>query len=168
MRTSFKFALSAFFVTLALSSNATAKGDFGVGFILGSPTALSAKVLLADNKAVDFGLAFSSSEYFLIFGDYLVHFPEIIPPKNEFLRDLHPYIGIGPIFAFATDDDHDKDKYFDDRDDRFAFGIRVPFGIEWLYSKFPIGVSLELAPGITVVPATHGLLNAGIAIRYYF
>jgi len=155
-------------VLLGWGAGARAESKLGVGFILGSPTALSAKWYESDKRAFDLQMAFFQDHYFLLYGDYLVHFPGAFRAPHRFIRELSPYIGVGPFMAFATKDRHPRGKYFDDDDDDFAIGVRVPFGIEWIWDEIPIGIGLEIAPGIVVAPSTDGVVQGGLTLRYYF
>lgn len=164
--------------SLLFGSLAFAEGKLGAGFVLGGPTALSGKWFKTDEHAFDLQLAFFHDDYFLIYGDFLRHFPGQFNSREKFVRQLSPYVGVGPFFAFANDDhdhhhgvhhhhDH-RPKYFEGTDDDFAFGVRVPFGIEWLWDKVPLGIGVEIAPGIVLVPHTDGVVHAGLTLRYYF
>lgn len=155
--------------TLIISLPAAATKKFGVGVLLGDPTALSAKYFLDNRTAIDAGLSFGG-HYFMLFGDYLKHFPGSIKANNAFISSLNPYVGIGPLIAVDTEDDpHDHHHHiFEDDDDDFALGARIPLGIEWSAREIPLGVSLELVPGILIVPATEAFFQGGLAVRYYF
>ena len=150
------------------SSPAFAAGKFGAGFILGEPTSLSGKYFADDKTAYDLQISFLSREYIVIYGDRLWHFPDAINHTNDFNEHLNPYLGIGPVLVLNAKKDHSKGQYFDERDDKLAFGVRVPFGMEWMWDKVPIGIGLELAPGIMVLPSTTGILMGGLTLRYYF
>lgn len=157
-----------FFVALLLTTSAFAKpGNFGLGVLLGSPTALSAKYFTGGNDAVDAGLSFSSHEI-IVFGDYLRHFPGKFGKQNAFVSALNPYVGVGPVFAFGDHDHNHKHHFIDDDDDDFAFGGRIPFGVEWMAPEIPVGVSLEIVPGILIIPETDAFVQGGLAVRYYF
>jgi len=162
-----KHILLALMLLTSLNSYAASK-KFGAGFILGDPTALSVRYDQSEERAWDAQLAFGISDYFLIYGDYLVKFPGVFNSTEKFIEQLTPYAGIGPAFIFASKKDHPRGSYFDNRDDRFALAVRIPFGIEWRYDKFPIGIGLEIAPGIVIVPNTDGFLHGGVSFRYYF
>lgn len=141
-------------------------GKVGVGIILGDPTALSGKYFFGTD-AIDAGLSFGHDE-FLIYGDYLKHFPGRLGKENAFVAALTPYVGVGPVFAFGDHDKHHHRHFIDDEDDDFAFGARIPFGLEWMSKEIPLGVALEVVPGIVVIPETDGFVQGGLAIRYYF
>lgn len=145
--------------------------NVGLGVMLGKPTALSGKFFMGATRAVDLNLSFSDDSI-LVFGDYLAHFPGTFGKQNAFIARLTPYVGVGPILAFSSDDDDDRDDdddYFgDDDDDDFAIGGRIPLGVEWIGQQFPIGVALELAPGLVVLPETDAFIHASLIVRYYF
>jgi|FLYM01.1.fsa_nt_gi hypothetical protein len=144
------------------------EGKVGVGFVLGDPTALSFKYFMANDRAFDIQGSINGNDYFLVWSDYLFHYPRYFGTSHRFLELLSPYVGIGVIGALASKSDHDRGSYFDKRDDDFALGARVPFGIEWFWDKAPIAVGLEIVPGIIVAPATRGLLQGGLTLRFYF
>lgn len=137
----------------------------GVGAILGDPTALSLKHFIGTD-AIDGGLGFGRHEV-ILYADYLKHFPGKLGKQNAFVANLTPYVGVGPVFAFGDNDKKNK-HFIDDDDDDFAFGARIPFGAEWMSREIPIGISLEIVPGIVVVPSTDAFVQGGLAIRYYF
>lgn len=151
-----------------------AGGNFGAGFMLGSPSSLNVKYFQNSKIAFDAGLAFDSNDYVMLYGDYLVHFPGLFKTQSAFINSLNPYVGFGGFMAFSDHDHdhapgqrHDHDLFGDDDED-FAFGVRVPIGVEWRATEIPLGVSLEIAPGIAVLPDTDSFIAAGIGLRYYF
>lgn len=161
----YRFVL-ALICILGISAHADEK-KLGLGFVIGDPTALSLRHNLTSEKAYDVQLAFPPGHYMLAYGDYLFQFHGILGSGNKFVDGLTPYVGVGALLATGTRHDHDKDGYFQERDDHLALAARIPFGIEWVWDKAPIGIGVELAPGIVVVPATNGFVNAGITLRYY-
>jgi hypothetical protein len=160
----------AFTITIAFAAPPAQAEDkaFGVGFTLGDPTALSGRMNLSHERAADVGLSFFSRDYVLVYGDYLFKFPGIWSDTERLLDRMTPYMGVGPLLALARKKDHPRGNYFDERDDSVAAGMRVPFGVEWLWDKAPIGIGLEVAPGIVIIPSTTGFLQGGISLRYYF
>ncbi|MBX3020034.1 MAG: hypothetical protein KF799_00030 [Bdellovibrionales bacterium] len=159
--------ISLLLLTTAFAAHAEGK-KYGVGFVLGDPSALSFRYDQTKEKAWDAQLAFSMSEYVLFYGDYLVKFPGVFNSEQEFVQQLTPYAGAGPVLVFASDNDHSRGSYFDKRSDSFAAGVRIPFGIEWRSDQFPVGIGLEIAPGIVILPNTDGFLHGGVSFRYYF
>jgi hypothetical protein len=147
---------------------ATASSNVGAGIILGSPTGLTAKTWKDNHVAYDAGLAFSVSDYILVYGDYLFHYPGSIKQGNVFISELIPYIGFGGVFVITNRDRANNDKFYGKKSGSFGAGIRVPLGLEWKPGKPPLGVFGEIVPGISVAPATDILIMGGIGIRYYF
>jgi hypothetical protein len=154
-------------ILILLSTKPLYARDFGLGAILGSPTGISGKYNLDNERAIDGTISYGSHEL-VLYGDYLKHYPGLFGKQNEFIASLRPYVGVGPMFVFSDGDKDHSHKYTDDDDDSFAFGGRIPLGVEWLSKEIPLGVSLELAPGITVLPGTDAFVQGGLAIRYYF
>lgn len=159
--------LILFFSLLALTLTSQAQsGKLGGGVILGDPTGLSGKYFMG-NDAVDVGLAYGSHE-FILYGDYLRHFPGVLGKENAFIAALNPYVGLGPVFAFGDNDKDHSHHFINDDDDDFAFGGRIPVGVEWKAREIPIGVSLEIVPGLVIIPETDAFVQGGLAVRYYF
>lgn len=157
--------------TFAAPKDASAPREFGAGIVLGEPTGLSAKLWFDRDTAADFGLAFSLSDYFLIFSDYLFHFRGTFGNSHPFFTELATYVGIGGVLAFA-DHHHHHDgrdhKFYGHDDSRLGIGVRVPVGVEWLPPKYRLGVFLEIVPGLAIIPGTDVFIDAGIGARYYF
>ena len=163
-----RFLIFAFMILICSQTFAAKGGNFGAGFMLGSPSSLNAKYFESDKIAFDFGLAFDTDDYIMIYGDYLVHFPGSIRTESPFINSLNPYVGVGPFLAFSDGDRYHQHKFFDDPNDDFALGVRVPLGVEWRATEIPLGVAVEIGPGISVIPSTDVFVTAGIAFRYYF
>jgi hypothetical protein len=162
-----KIILILAFIFVSLSSTYAQTRKLGVGALLGDPTALSAKYFMGTN-AVDGGVAFGNHE-FILFGDYLKHFPGKIGNQNAFVAALTPYVGIGAVIAFDDgENNHSHHHFINDDEDDFALGARIPFGVEWMATEIPMGVALEIVPGIVVVPETDAFVQGGLAVRYYF
>ncbi len=160
-----KKLIVAFSAALFLSPLAFAQTKkFGIGAILGDPTAISAKYFLNNSMALDGAISYSHHELLLL-GDYLKHFPGRMGNQNDFVARLTPFIGVGPVVAIG---DSDKNHHFLDDDDDFGFGVRVPLGLEWMAPEIPLGISFELAPGLQIVDETDAFIQGGLAFRYYF
>lgn len=153
---------------LMLFSSSAFAGKFGLGFILGEPVALSGKYSVDTDVAYDLQLSFSNHDYIVVYGDRLFQFPNLIPKSNDFFERLNPYVGVGPLLVFENKADHAEGQYFEKRGDKLAVGARIPFGIEWVWERVPLGIGLELTPGIVVLPATTGVLMGGLTFRFYF
>lgn len=145
----------------------THDGSFGLGLILGEPTGITGKYWLQGPSALDGGIAYSYSDFFLLYLDYLYHFPGAFGNSSEFVSELTPYVGGGGVLFIQTATDTNR-AYFNSNQGSAGFGIRIPLGIEWTPEKAPFGVFVEIAPGVGLVPATFGLFQAGIGARFYF
>jgi hypothetical protein len=157
-----------FFLLFILITPRTFARTFGLGVQLGNPTGITGKYNYRDHTSINGVLAYDSHEI-VIYGDYLHHFPEAFrQQKNAFLTSLLPYVGVGPLFAFGDGEKEHNHNVIDEDEDEFAFGVRIPLGVEWLSKEIPIGISLEIAPGITIIPGTDAFIQGGLAIRYYF
>ncbi|MCA9538461.1 MAG: hypothetical protein KC620_06205 [Myxococcales bacterium] len=142
------------------------KGPFGLGVMLGEPSGLSAKYFFDKSSAVDFGLGYSFwHESFHFHADYLFHFPQWMArvPGGEWL----PYVGIGGKLTVWQHHHHYKDDHYDD-DTHAALGVRIPLGVDWHPRAAPIGVFLEVVPGVRLLPDTDPDLDLALGIRYYF
>lgn len=141
----------------------TAQAKFGAGFVLGSPTALSAKYWFGGDRALDFGLGWDSGDMFF-FSDYLFHFPGGLDGLRIPAR-LIPYVGVGGLLKIYNDSAR---KVNDNNNNSLRVVARVPLGFEWLVQRAPLGVFLEIVPGIRISPNTSSEFGAGIGLRFYF
>ena len=148
----------------------TQKGarTFGLGLVLGDPSAITLKSWHDNRQAIQGGLAFALDNYVLVYGDYLYHFPSAFGKRDKFASELVPYVGVGGILAFTIKERSDEYRYFGKNSGSVGLGTRVPLGIEWKPAHPPLGAFLELTPGLAVIPATRAYLQGGIGIRYYF
>ncbi|MES2965574.1 MAG: DUF3996 domain-containing protein [Bdellovibrionota bacterium] len=164
-------AVVLFSVAPAQAQRSSAAGPFGFGIVLGDPTALTGKYNLDDRNAFDFGLAFDFSKWNLIYGDWHYMFPGGFRGNNSFVNQLSPYVGVGGILVMSNQDTIEtrKQRYFNSTtDSRMALGVRIPLGIEWRTPNVPLGVFIEIVPGIIVIPQTTSFTNAGLGVRYFF
>jgi hypothetical protein len=148
---------------LSLSIKAQDHG-FGIGFIVGEPTGLSAKLWTSGRNAFDFGLGWSvggdrisrndvihegSRIHFHM--DYLWHSFRTIKSTEQFPL----YYGIGGRInsggGYNT-----------------SFGVRGVFGIAWLPRSTPLDVFVEIAPVLQLVDYTGFGIDAGLGVRFYF
>jgi hypothetical protein len=140
--------------------------EFGLGVVLGDPTAITGKYWFDSGHALQFGLGWWLGEWVEIYGDYLWHFPGAFSGAREpFFHQLSPYVGIGGDLHFHSSSAPPPNQ---PQPHWTEFLLRIPLGIEWLPPRAPIGVFLELVPAIEMVPGLTGGFEAGIGIRYYF
>lgn len=139
-------------ISISTSVNAqnTGGGKTGLGIMLGEPSGISLKSWNNSKTAWDLGLAWSLSgkDAIHVHGDHLWHHWLDVDKGN-----LAFYYGIGARAVFAND---------------AYFGVRIPFGLNYLIQDSPVGIFFELAPILDFLPDTDGDANGSIGIRYYF
>lgn len=159
-------AISVLVLFLVVQPAAAQNADksFGVGVMVGEPTGLSFKAWTSETTAFDAGLAwsFSGRDAIHIHADHLWHNYRIFGGDiNE--GALPVYYGIGGRLILINDDDDPEPA----DDDDAVLGVRVPVGINYLFEDNPIGVFLEVAPIINIIPDTDFDADAALGIRFY-
>ncbi len=143
-------------ITLALLAaapgHARQGGDLGLGFVAGDPSGISAKIWLSDANALDLIAGFSVQEDWIsLHADYVWHEFSLFPVN---VGQLPLYYGMGVWTAIAK---HAP-----------ALGARGVVGIEYLFSKAPLDVFLELGPGASLLPSTRFGMSGGLGMRFFF
>jgi hypothetical protein len=131
-------------------------GPFGAGILLGEPTALTAKLFLASESAVQLHLGWAfgrHKERLTLILDYLFHFNSVIPPIERAGR-FAPYVGIGGHLGAGDNDP--------------VLGIRIPLGLSFVLRAAPLEIFAEVGPGIGLIPETELFVDGGIGARFYF
>ena len=147
---------------VALTAGAAwAQHDFGLGIIVGEPTGISGKLWLGKTTAIDGAVAwsFEGEDAFHLHMDYLLHSFDLIRVDKG---KLPLYYGIGGRIKFHGDhgrNDHDNDA---------RVGLRIPVGLEYIFSGERVDIFLEIVPLLDLVPDTDFSLNGGIGVRYFF
>lgn len=146
-----KIIVAAFILILSLSLNAQNK-DFGLGIMIGEPTGISMKYWTGTQNAVDAGIAwsFKRKASLHIHADYLWHSFDLIPVSKGRLP-LH--FGIGGRIKLQEDAD---------------VGVRIPVGLTYIVSGFPLDIFIEIVPILDLIPKTDFEFNAALGARYYF
>lgn len=149
-------ALVTALLVLLTPAAARAGGPFGAGVMFGEPTGVSLKLHLGGRSAVDAGLgwAFGSGGAIAMHADYLVH----VQLAEERGVRLFFYAGAGPRLRVRSGD----------HDESFSLALRIPLGLVVPFEKQSIDLFLEIVPGLQLYPATDGIIDAAIGIRYYF
>jgi len=135
---------------------------FGLGLMGGNPSGLSAKVWTGPHVALDAGLGYTLwyGQALSFHGDVLWHTSSLLQSSQDGYLPL--YIGVGARVVMG--DNHD---YPDMR-----IGVRVPFGLEYVFANAPFGLFLEVVPtfDVTGVPPTRNMFGpqGSIGFRYYF
>jgi len=170
LRRAFFVFCSVFCFLQILASSSWASGqppktrNFGLGIEVGSPTALTGKYWYDPGHAVDMGLGYWFGNYIEIFGDYLWHWPRAFSGTRDPGPEFVPYIGVGGEFHVAngappvTDNNHPT----------VGIYARIPFGMEWLPPRAPVGIFLEIVPAIQIIPGIYVAFGADIGARFYF
>jgi hypothetical protein len=140
--------------------------------MIGVPTGATGKYWLDKRFAIDAGLSYGFGGWLMAYGDYLYHFRDVFTGDygnaTNFFSHVVPYVGAG-VLAFISAGTYTKDRsFYSDSDTSGGLGIRIPLGAEWLPNHLPLGVFLELTPGIGLVPGAFGFFQGGFGARYYF
>lgn len=138
---------------LLLSLSAFAVGDIGVGLMLGYPTGVTAKKILANGQAVDAGAGFSigGNNTFQIHADYLFNKQDALYWNDKDPLDL--YFGLGGRMRFA---------------DEIEFGLRLPFGMAYFLNERSLELFTELAPIVNFIPSSNLQAQFVVGGRIYF
>ena len=149
MRSVLLFVLALLFFPVT----AFAQNDWGVGFMVGEPTGLSAKVWLNDTNALDAGLAwsFANDASIQMHADYLYHRVHFLN-ENKYEGSIPVYFGVGGRMVL---------------DDDSRIGVRFPIGVGKTLFRFPIELFLEVVPILYLAPKTDFAINGSVGIRYY-
>jgi len=145
------------FLSISFGSLAQAQDtekDLGIGFMVGEPTGISLKSWTSGNNAFDLGLSWSfvgPYEAINIHGDYLWHNYDAFSDVDSGTLPL--YYGIGGRVIFAEND--------------AVIGARVPVGLNYLFEDSPIGLFIEVAPVLDILPSTDFHVNGGVGVRFY-
>ncbi|HUZ17396.1 MAG TPA: hypothetical protein VMV68_03345 [Spirochaetia bacterium] len=151
MRRLIRISVLALFLSVPAAVFAQAH-NVAVGIILGQPTGISAKLWLDRTSAFDLAAAwqFLPAGSLYVHADYLYHIYHVFPIKEG---ELPLYFGIGGSATIQSVP---------------TIGLRIPFGIEYLFPKAPLDVFLEIGIGISLFPATAVQGSGGVGIRYEF
>lgn len=130
---------------------------FGVGGFIGDPIGINAKYWFSDNPmGIQGFLGYDFSESALaLFTDGLYHFKDVTDMTFPWdSGKLNLYGGLGIKISFPSS--------------KTRVVIRIPLGINGIYSGQDWDFFAELVPGIRVSPTSGGNVDAGLGLRYYF
>ena len=145
-------------------------GPFGLGVIVGDPTGLTGKYWFTEQHTLDFHLGWDfTHDSFGIYADYLFHFLYINQSRPR-VAGMPLYVGGGLVLGFDDDGHHHHhhNGHDHDHDSEVFLGLRVPFGIAFLFNRVPFEVFIELAPSVHLSDDAHFDLDGGGGFRYYF
>lgn len=147
---------------------AKASTGTGLGFILGSPTGFSLKVPQGRAHALQFALGYDldggphwggpghdHGSHFYLGGDYLWYNYSLFRVEKG---RLPLYYGPGVWVSLHNHNDHNHNRA----------GIRGVIGIAYQFANAPFDIFLEVGPGISIIPDTHGHGFGGLGGRFYF
>ena len=144
-----RIVIVAVALTLAapLALSAQGRDGIGLGVIIGEPTGITAISWLGQGNAIDFVAAWSLRRpgSFYLHADYQYH--------GYVERPMTVFGGLGAFVQLHDDP---------------VLGLRVPLGISYLFRQAPLDLFAEVAPGITLLPATSFVVGGGIGVRFYF
>ena len=147
-------SIMLFALTLLLAGGTVEaqESGFGLGVILGEPTGISGKLWIEDRKAIDGAIAWSFEDETAVHvhADLLFHSGNVVRVE---MSKLLGYCGIGGRIKF---------------EDKTKVGIRIPLGFNYVSTKTPVDVFLEIVPLLDLAPSTDLSLNAALGIRYFF
>ena len=158
-------ALIVFTILFIAGQSMAQERQFGLGFIIGEPTGISAKLWTSNINALDFGLGWSfggdrigrydgtynGGSRVHLHADYLWHSFDAIKATERFPL----YYGIGA--RINTGAGYNS-----------SFAVRGVLGIAWLPHETPIDVFLEVVPSLQLTSSTGFGIDAGLGARYFF
>jgi hypothetical protein len=153
-----KILLAVFF--LLFTQISSAREEYQLGVVLGSPTGISGKIGLGNNRSLDAALAYSLLARDLGLGfhvDYLVENARVFSIKSG--PPLALYFGIGARIAVIERGRHEDD---------LAIGPRAPIGLSHTMSNPNLQFFGEFALDLDIIPDADVDLEAGLGVRYRF
>lgn len=153
---------------------------FGVGGMVGSPSAFNFQIGLSERAAIDFavGGGFFRGSHFYTHGQFLWKFPLKEWPKGV----LALHIGGGVQLAHHFNGRHTYARYGRRNDPYWGygrwyryggrnttwFGVRVPVGVSYKFTTVPVDVFMEFGPGVYFVRKPDFSFTYSFGARYWF
>jgi hypothetical protein len=162
--------------------------NFGLGFVLGEPTALSAKYWMDSKTALDFGLGwglgYNGYDDRCWDGNYYNQHRGYCNDNGYYYQNRNDRYGYRGLHFHADYLFHNfnvirtSEKlpiYYGPgvsmnfwNHGNAEIGLRGVLGIAWMPRSAPIDLFFELAPVLEFFPGTWVDINAGIGARFYF
>jgi hypothetical protein len=123
-----------------------AESGLGAALLVGEPMGVSLKLWISEVSALDAGVGWSlyrrmdtmrtrGAPYAYI--EYLRHFFDVVKARTgKFVY----FIGVGAEGAYNYYDEGFRDAAY--------FGVRLPFGMSYMFKDVPVDIFLELDPSI--------------------
>jgi len=161
-RFAFKLFISIFCISVWSSQAAAGSKNFGIGFVAGQPSGISALYTTSIHRAIDFTVSYDLSRNFnafLFMGDYLFRKPESLQIGKV---DFGWYWGAG-VFYLQHNRPLDLIGV-----DFFRAGPRLPIGAYYVFSTIPVEAYIEIGIGFSILPSIELEPTGGIGARYFF
>jgi hypothetical protein len=127
---------------------------FGLGIIVGDPNGLSLKAYIGPTVAIDgaVGLGLITGNHLAAHLDFLWEWRVTSWER----ANLAFYIGVGPKLGIFSDPDV------------LRVGARVPLGLTFQFTRVPLDLFFEAAPGLWFVDDVDFDLDAAVGLRFWF
>ncbi len=138
-------------ITLICASRAASpESGKGIGFLIGEPTGLNAKMWTSSQTALDAGLAwsFGKNGRLHFHADHLWHNFDAFEHKQFSL-----YFGAGVEINLGS---------------LPVAGVRGVLGVNYFFKEFPLDAFFEIVPVFTVLPGSGFTGGGGIGLRWFF
>ncbi len=129
----------------------TQKGNFEIGGVVGTPSGLDMRYWITDAFGLDIsvGAALNGDLYYSF--DLLYEFHELYRLAGMRIR---VFTGVGSLGGYRNDETYRN--------------LRIPVGLSMPFSRYPITLSVFVAPALEIAPGSKAALNYGIAARFNF
>ncbi|MCS7052550.1 MAG: hypothetical protein NZM09_02315 [Ignavibacterium sp.] len=144
--------ISLIFILFSIGNSFPQSRNLGVGFIVGSPTGLSAKYWTTGINAIAFGLGYSfeKNTKLHLHSDYLFNLSSGFNTSEK----ISIYYGPGVRLKFQENDNS-------------RLGLRGALGGFWIPRGTIIEIFIEIAPTIDLIPSTDFSFDGGLGIRFF-
>ncbi len=133
---------------------------FGAGLYLGEPTGITLKGYLSEQLAINGVAAWSfTTNSFMIIGDAVYNFLDI--PVDTDVVNIPFYAGAGAVIAINGERGRG-------RTNGTTAGVRIPVGVSFQWTHYPVEAFIEIGPGMRLAPNTEFDLTGGVGARFYF
>ena len=153
----FESAFSVLLVTVIsvcciCSANAAQENNrLGLGFAMGAPSGLNAKVWLSHINALDITAGWSYWNTW-VKADYLWHDWSVIQANED--MDIPLYYGVGGFAGGLKDDT--------------GMGPEAVIGLDMMLKRAPFDFFVEAGPAVQLIGNTGVYIHASLGARYYF
>jgi len=141
-------------VLVAFQAQATPRGNFGLGIIVGEPTGIDMKFFLNESNAIEGAVAWSlnGNNNLHLQAEYLYHNYTLITVEKG---QLPFFFGLGGRVVLRENADD-------------VIGIRIPVGLAYEFDGGIFDVFAELVPVMDLFPDTEFDFEAALGVRFWF